>query len=62
MGFKCGRVDTSKNKVEWCSRKATYISPPGYFTGRVINICDIHKNDLINVFKSHNEKKHFQRL
>ena len=62
MDYQCSRVITKNGKIEYCHKSAIFVSPPGIHTGRVINICLEHRNDLQNVFEIHEKIVHFQRL
>ena len=60
MKIICERITTAGGTHGACPDKAEWISPPGPWTGRVINVCSSHKRRLIDNYKYPREG--FQRL
>lgn len=58
----CQRVVTDRGKVEYCHREASHTSPKGVYTGRVIDVCPIHKKELTNLHQSHKKEAVFKLL
>lgn len=51
----CQRVVTERSRVGYCHREATHISPKGRHTGRIIDVCPVHKAELTNLHQAHKE-------
>ena len=60
--YKCEHVLTDNGNVEYCNNMAQFITPPGFWTKRVIRVCSKCKDQIANYNKTKSKSASFTKI